>query len=318
MQWQVENIHDQWGIRGECLADEPLAPLTTWRAGGSADLLVRPRDMEDVHALFVFLRQNNLPWLVLGGGSNVLIGDNGVRGVVIQLTDMDYIVPHGECQLRVGAGCRLSHLVAETVRQGYAGFEYLAGIPGTVGGAVVGNAGALGQQIGDCVLSAPVAEDTAVERWTHDEFDFAYRHSALGQGHALLEVVMQYRSCDKKLLRQRLRQARQHRAAAQAVVGANAGSVFKNPAGAQAWKLIVASDLSGRQIGDAMVSPQHANFIVNRGQATAADIVELMAVVQQEVEQKTGCYLEPEVRLLGDFGAAQNLAAMLDNAGGRV
>ncbi|OQY18191.1 MAG: UDP-N-acetylenolpyruvoylglucosamine reductase [Desulfobacteraceae bacterium 4572_35.1] len=317
MQWRVDEIRDQWGMRGECLVAEPLAPLTTWRVGGSADLLVRPVDLEDVHALFNFLRHNRLPWVVLGGGSNVLIADSGVRGVVIQLTDMNYIIPCGECQLRVGAGCSINHLVAETVRQGYAGFESLAGIPGTVGAAVAGNAGALGQQVGDCVHSGLVAENAAVERWLHEEFAFGYRSSAITTEYVVLEVTMKCQRGQPEQLRQRVKLARQHRWQAQPVVGANAGSVFKNPPRQSAWKLIAESGLQGKSVGDAQVSKQHANFIVNCGKASAMDIVALVSKVQQVVAEKTGFKLEPEIKFIGDFGEAAVQVALMQ-VNGRV
>ncbi|MEA3466216.1 MAG: UDP-N-acetylmuramate dehydrogenase [Thermodesulfobacteriota bacterium] len=302
--WRTELMTGCWGVRGECLIDEPLAPLTTWRIGGRADLLVRPLDIEDVHTLFTFIRHHGVPWQVLGGGSNVLVADKGVRGVVIQLTDMDYICQVGAGQLKVGAGCRLNHLVTEVVRQGYAGFEFLAGIPGTVGGAVVGNAGALSQQIGDCVQSALVAEVTAVERWTWAEFGFGYRSSALSEKHALLEVVFKCESNQPELLHQRLKHAQKHRCQAQAVDGANAGSVFKNPPGRQAWRLIDQCGLRGKKVGEAQVAQQHTNFIVNNGAATAEDIIGLMIMVQRTVEEQTGVVLIPEVHVMGDFTMA--------------
>ncbi len=301
MVWDVEQLQDQWGIRGECLTDVPLAPLTTWRIGGSADLLIRPLDMEDVHAVFTFLRHHRLAWVLLGGGSNVLVADQGIREVVIQLTDMDTITPFGPCKLRVGAGCRLSHLVNETVRQGYGGFESLAGIPGTVGAAVAGNSGALGQQVGDCVLFAQVAETAAVERWSAEEFAFDYRSSAITTDYAILEVVFQCERSESAVLQQRVRQARQHRSQAHAVGGANAGSVFKNPPGHKAWQLITECGLQGEGIGGAQISAHHANFIINTGVATAYDVISLIALVQRIVKDKCGVELELEVHLLGDF-----------------
>jgi UDP-N-acetylmuramate dehydrogenase len=313
MQWSAEEIRDQWGIRGECLVNEPLAPLTTWQIGGIADLLIRPADIEDVHALFAFLRHYALPWLIIGGGSNVLIADAGVRGVVIQLSDVNTIAPCGDCQLRVGAGCRLNHLITEAVRLGYAGFEMLAGVPGTIGGAVRGNAGALGQQIGDCVYSALVAEDNAVERWEPADFAFTYRRSAITDHHFVLEVVLQCQRSQTEFLRQQVKLARQHRLQAQLVKGANAGSVFKNPPGHQAWKLIAQCGLPGESVGAAQISPHHANFIVNRGGATAGSVLELMALVQQRVAIQSGIYLEPEVHILGDFASVSERATVVRN-----
>lgn len=299
--WRKELTHEQWGIRGECLIDEPLDNLTTWRVGGPADLLVRPLDIEDVHTLFAFIRQYRVPWRVIGGGSNLLVADKGVRGLVIQLTDMNYITPTGVCQITVGAGCQLSHLVKEAVRLGYEGFESLAGIPGTVGGAVAGNAGALGQQIGDCLQSALIAENEAVERWERDEFHFDYRSSAIEAKHMVLEIVFNCQRKDPKILREKVAAAREHRRQAHAVMGATAGSVFKNPTSRQAWKLIDQCGLRGRAIGDAQISEQHTNFIVNRGKATAEEIINLMSLVQRTVFEQTAVRLLPEVHKMGEF-----------------
>lgn len=299
--WREELTQGHWGIRGECLIDEPLDGLNTWRVGGPADLLVRPLDVEDVHTLFAFIRHHRVPWRVLGGGSNLLIADKGVRGLVIQLSDMNRIIQSGPCELTVGAGCPLSHLVKEAVRLGYAGFESLAGIPGTVGGAVTGNAGALGQQISDCLKSALVVENAAVERWERDEFHFGYRSSSIGDKHMVLEVVFVCERSEHKLLREKVVAARDHRRQAHAVKGATAGSVFKNPPQIQVWKLIDQCGLRGKSIGDAQVSQHHTNFIVNRGSATADEIVQLMTLIQQTVMDQTGVCLYPEVHHMGEF-----------------
>lgn len=301
--WRKELTQGHWGIRGECLVDEPLDSLNTWRVGGRADLLIRPLDIEDVHTLFSFIRHHRVPWRVLGGGSNLLIADKGVRGLVIQLSDINWITPSGACQLTVGAGCPLSHLVKEAVRLGYAGFESLAGIPGTVGGAVAGNAGAFEQQIADCVQSATVVENLAVELWQSDQFHFSYRSSAICDKHMVLEVVFGCERSDPGLLREKVAAAREHRRQAHAVMGATAGSVFKNPADIQAWKLIDRCGLRGKSIGDAQVSEHHANFIVNRGHATADDIVKLITLIQQTVMDQTGVCLSPEVHTMGEFDA---------------
>jgi UDP-N-acetylmuramate dehydrogenase len=204
--------------------------------------------------------------------------------------------------------------VIETARLGYAGIESLAGIPGSIGGAVVGNAGASGQQIGDCVDSALVAELTAVERWSTAEFAFAYRHSAVQPHHALLEIVLNFRRCEVAVLQAKVKSARVYRRKAQAVTGASAGSVFKNPCGQQAWKLIADSGVQGEVVGGAQVSPQHANFIVNNNSASAADIITLMARVQQQVAKKTGFHLQPEVKMLGDFAELAAQVALITNS----
>jgi UDP-N-acetylmuramate dehydrogenase len=292
-------------LAGDCLPNEPLAALSTWKVGGCAELLVRPRHEQDLSLLANVIRDHELPWWVLGGGSNVLISERGVAGVVIQMSGFDAITPLAENRLRVGAGCTLARLVRYGVEHGQQGLEALAGIPGSVGGAIVGNAGAGGQEVGERVVDVSVwtpSQGGGLQRWSRLECGFSYRHSALNSDHVVVAVTLELLPADAAELRQRMEQALAHRRQAHAVGGPNAGSVFKNPPAGQAWKLIDQCGLRGMKVGNAQVSPQHANFIINTGGATAEEIYQLIHDVQRTVAQQTGVVLEPEVRMVGSFG----------------
>nr|WP_320048497.1 UDP-N-acetylmuramate dehydrogenase [uncultured Desulfuromonas sp.] len=304
-------MSDDWRIllkhrfSDDCLFDEPLARLTTWKVGGPAQCLVRPRHEEDLHFLSTVIQAHGLPWWILGGGSNVLISDRGLPGLVIQLTHWSEIIDQGHDRLMVGGGCPLSRLVGFTVEHGLGGVEELAGIPGSVGGAVAGNAGAAGQQIGQQVVNALVWTPErcgVVSRWSAEECEFDYRHSALIPDHVLINVTLQLEARSVDALQQRKAEMIAHRRQAHKVGGPNAGSVFRNPQGGQAWRLIDDCGLRGAQVGPAQVSTQHTNFIVNTGGATADEIYQLINKVQSTVAQEKGVLLRPEVRLLGTFG----------------
>jgi len=289
----------------DCLLDEPLAALTTWKVGGAAQCLVRPRHEEDLHFLSALIQQHNLPWWILGGGSNVLISDQGLPGIVIQLTHWAEIHDLGNQSLSVGGGCSLTQLVAFTVEHGLGGVEELAGIPGSVGGAVAGNAGAADQQIGQRVVDVLVwtpQHCPSLSLWDAAACDFNYRHSALIPAHVAVTVTLQLQSRPVEVLQNRKSEMIQHRRQAHKVGGPNAGSVFRNPAGQQAWRLIDESGLRGARVGQAQVSTQHTNFIVNTGGATADEIYQLIDRVQRTVVRHTGVLLQPEVRLMGTFG----------------
>ncbi|EAT14875.1 UDP-N-acetylmuramate dehydrogenase [Desulfuromonas acetoxidans] len=292
-------------ICGDCLFDEPLAPLTTWKVGGATQCLVRPRHEEDLKVLSAVIQDAGVPWWVLGGGSNVLISDQGLPGVVVQLSHLSQIETQPEQRLSVGGGCSLAELVRTTVEQGLGGIEALAGIPGSVGGAVSGNAGAAGQQIGQRVVDARVwtpLEHHDVTTWSAEQCDFGYRHSALIPDHVVINVTLQLDHCSVEALRARSSEVLAHRRQAHNVGGPNAGSVFRNPPGQQAWRLIGDCGMRGVQVGKAQVSSQHANFIVNTGGATAEEIYQLIHKVQHAVARHHGVSLQPEVRLLGSFG----------------
>jgi len=303
------------GLRGLAQAlgtrarrNEPLAPYTSMRVGGPADLLVVCRTAEEIAEIVGLARAHGVPWRVLGGGCNVLVADGGVRGlVVINRADRVHIGEDGVVWAESGAS--MAALARETVRRGLAGLEWAAGLPGTVGGAVVGNAGAFGGDIASCLRSATVleADGTVVERgagW----FEFGYRGSRLKGTERRRErggevvLATTFRLCPgspeelKARLAEVLEWRRTHHPA-----GATMGSTFKNPPGRHAGRLIEHAGLKGYQVGGVKVSERHANFLINTGGATATDVWTLIRHVQAEVERRLGVRLEPEIELVGEW-----------------
>lgn len=285
-------------MAGEVRVSEPLARHTTWKVGGAADLFLVPRDEENLASALRILDAEGCPCVILGGGSNVLIADEGIRGAVIQTGGMKKLEFQANGAVIAGSGFNLSTLVRETTDRGLAGLESLAGIPGTVGGAVVMNAGAGGQQFSDVVRAVTLVSAKGVETLTEGDLDFGYRRSNLSGTGVVSQVRMQFATADPEVLRLRVRQMIDHRRGTHNVGGPNAGSVFKNPQGLSAWQLIDGAGLRGRVLGGAQISEKHSNFIINRGGATAADILGLIRLAQDEVQRQTGIRLETEVRII--------------------
>lgn len=284
----------------EVKAHESLASLTSWKIGGPADILARPHNVEVAAQLFAFLSLHRWPWVVLGRGTNVLIPDAGMRGVVVQLNHLARIEHTAPGVYTVGAGTMLPELVRVCSCSGYSGIEDLGAIPGSVGGAVVMNAGAGTQTFADVLTGICMVQDGAVRHLKPTQMDFGYRHSGIRDGMVVLEVTLQLHYTGALHCMGRRAAALEHRKQAQKVGMPNAGSVFRNPPNASAWKLIDASGLRGFSIGGAQVSPRHTNFIVNTGTASAADVAALIHHVQREVYQHSGVMLEPEIRFLSE------------------
>lgn len=282
----------------EVKSHEPLASLTSWRIGGPADILARPHDVEGAAQLFAFLRRQSWPWVVLGRGTNVLVPDAGMRGVVVQLNYLTRIEHTEPGIYTVCAGVMLPELVRVCSCGGYSGIEDLGAIPGSVGGAVVMNAGAGTQAFADVLTGIRVVQDGTMRHMEPDQLDFAYRRSGISPGMVVLEVTLQLHHIGAQQCLERRTAALEHRKQAQNVGMPNAGSVFRNPPGTSAWKLIDACGLRGFSIGGARISSRHANFIVNTGTASATDVVALIAHIQREVFQSCGITLEPEIRFL--------------------
>jgi len=285
--------------RGELLRDEPLWRHTTWQVGGPAAALFRPANQVDLVRAVRLLATSGVPWLVLGGGSNLLVRDGGFAGVVLDLKGLADVRFGADGLVEAGAGARLNTLVKQLVAAGLGGLEALAGIPGTVGGAVVMNAGAGGQSLGQVVTEVEVLSGETFAWRPAPELGFAYRHSALTASEVVTAVRMQLRPEDPELLSATYAEALAHRRQAHAVGGPSAGSVFKNPPGQKAWELIDKSGWRGRGIGGAQVADRHANFIINAGGAMAADIEALIEAIRADVLQQSGVTLEAEVRIVG-------------------
>ncbi|MCA1797196.1 MAG: UDP-N-acetylmuramate dehydrogenase [Desulfuromonadaceae bacterium] len=303
MKWKSENLARLARVLeretgSEVKTHVPLAPLTSWKIGGPADILVRPHSVEGAGQLFAFLHLHRWPWVVLGRGTNVLVPDAGIRGVVVQLNHLSHIEQRDSGLYTVGAGMMLPELVRVCSCSGYSGIEDLAAIPGSVGGAVVMNAGAGAQTFSDALVGIRVVHEGAMRHLDPARLNFGYRRSGISPDMVVLEVTLQLHFTSTQQCLARRTAALEHRKQAQKVEMPSAGSVFRNPPEASAWKLIDACGLRGFSIGGAQISPRHTNFIVNTGSASAADIVALTAHVQRAVFQSCGITLEPEISFL--------------------
>ncbi len=285
-------------FRGRISLNEPLARYTSFQIGGPADYYLEPADKEDCVALVLFCQRRKLPYLMMGKGSNMLVSDGGVRGAVVNLeSGMSGIRREGDL-ISAEAGIPLARFVDFCIQQGLRGVEMLPGIPGTLGGAVVMNAGAYGGEISDHLVDVEVLRNGAVDRLRKEEIPFSYRHSGFRE-----EVVLGARfrlpEGDKaEILRQR-RELLIRRNRAQPVNFPNSGSMFKNPEGTHAAKLIEEAGLKGSRSGQAQISDRHANFIINLGGAKAMDVLALIERAQKTVLDRSGIHLELEVKLIG-------------------
>jgi len=287
-------------ITGAVRTGEPLARHTSFRIGGPADLFVEPETMEELAAIVSVLRRERLPAFLLGNGTNLLVGDAGFRGVVIRL-GRDFREFYCEGQTLVsGSAVLLSVLAREACRQGFTNLEFASGIPGTLGGALFMNAGAHGRSIGEFVLEATVLDpDCRVHTLGPEEIGFSYRESRLDPGTLICRAKLSLLPGSAEDIEEKRRKYSDFRAARQPRLP-NAGSIFKNPPGDAAGRLLEAAGLKGLRVGGAVISEQHANFIVNCGSATARDVLELIDVARQSVKIKFGVELEMEIKVFGE------------------
>ena len=288
-------------VRGRLRRDMPLAPYTSWRVGGPADQVFEPLDREDLLA-YLAVRSAETPLLWIGLGSNLLVRDGGFRGTAIVLRGaLNKLSQDNETTVHAEAGVHCARLSKFAERQQCGGLGFMAGIPGTVGGALAMNAGAWGGETWDCVVEAEIVETGGRATWlTPEHFDFGYR-TVVTPPHfcGFLGARLRVTPDDGTHViatRHWLSQRRER----QPVGKPSAGSTFRNPPNEHAARLIERCGLKGRRVGGAVVSRQHANFIINEGNASAADVEELIKVVQAKVEAETGIRLEPEVRIIGE------------------
>lgn len=285
------------------LFDEPMNRHTTFRIGGPADIFTMPDSREEVKEILKLCREEELPFFVLGNGSNLLVSDRGYRGVIIQMDrNMQNIQVEGN-EIRAGAGALLSSIAAAARNASLTGFEFAAGIPGTLGGACVMNAGAYGGEMKDVLKEVTViTSEGELLTIPAARLEMGYRTSLVKKaGYLVLEAVITLAQGDQEAIRARMKELSDQRTTKQPLELPSAGSTFKRPEGYFAGKLIMDSGLRGFQIGGAQVSEKHCGFVVNTGDATAKDVRELMNHVIQVVHEKYGVTLEPEVRFLGDF-----------------
>ncbi len=288
---------------GQVCTDEPMKQHTTFRIGGRADYFVSPTETEQIRKIIELCRRENMPWYVIGNGSNLLVSDHGFRGVIIRLfKNYAGLRIEGE-QIFVQAGALLSRTANAALQEGLTGFEFAAGIPGTIGGAMVMNAGAYGGEMKDITESVtvltPEGELLTLKR---EELEMGYRTSLIARkGYLVLEAVLKLTHGNQEQIKEKMADLRQRRISKQPLEYPSAGSTFKRPQGYFAGKLIMDAGLRGFQVGGAQVSEKHCGFVVNTGDATAEDVLELIRQVSAKVRALEGVTLEPEVRLLGEF-----------------
>jgi UDP-N-acetylmuramate dehydrogenase len=287
-----------------------LAKFTTWKVGGPAEWAIEPTNLEETQAAIAWAKANNLPITFLGAGSNLLIGDTGLPGLVVITRHLRWIETKFDpelCQIEVGAGKMLGSLAWQAARKGWARLEWAAGIPGTVGGAVVMNAGAHGSSMQDVLVSTQVLNTQGeISILRPADLNYSYRHSNL-QGSDLLVIsaTLQLTAAESAAtVVGKTQKDLERRHTTQPYDQPSCGSVFRNPLPQFSAKLIQDSGLKGYRIGGAEVSELHANFIINRGDATATDIFQLIDYVKQQVKDKWGVDLETEVKMMGEFPAS--------------
>lgn len=288
-------------FEGSLMFREPMSLHTSWRIGGSAEVFAEPRGVEGLKAILKYAGRLGIPVTVIGAGTNILVRDGGIKGIVIQVgSGLSDIKIDGHL-ITAGGGLRLSRLASAVRDAGIGGFEFIAGIPGTVGGAVVMNAGAYGSSVSDLVNRVTCIDFTGEElHLENGQMEWGYRKSALqGKDLIVVEAVFGGSSRERDLIAADMEKYISSRKAKQPLEYPNSGSVFKNPPGNYAGKLIDEAGCRGMRVGDAQVSVKHSNFIVNLGKATAREVLDLIAAVKNRVLEQSGINLEMEVKVLG-------------------
>ena len=296
----VMELQEKLGEEGLKL-QEPMKEHTTFRVGGPADLFLMPKNAEELKESIEILKKYDVPMMVIGNGSNLLVRDKGIRGAVIQIySRMADIAVDGEI-IEARGGALLSAVAAKAADAGLTGMEFASGIPGSIGGAVVMNAGAYGGEMKDVLVSVDVlTKDLEVKTIPVGELELGYRHSVVPEaGYIVLGARMKLEKGDDAAIRGRMAELAEQRREKQPLQYPSAGSTFKRPAGYFAGKLVQDAGMKGFSVGAAQVSPLHSGFVVNNGGATATEILELMEIVQAAVLEQFGVKLEPEVRIIG-------------------
>lgn len=298
----VEKIQKLVG-EAKVLVNEPMASHTTFKIGGPADYFVMPETSEELAAVLKLCKEENMPYFILGNGSNLLVGDKGFRGAVIQLyKNFDGICLEGT-KITAKAGAMLIRVAKEAGKAGLTGLEFASGIPGTIGGAMVMNAGAYGGEMKDVVAAVTVlTKEGEIKTLSGKEMNFRYRGSVVeDEGYIVLEAVMELKEGNLEEIQARMEELSLQRRTKQPIEYPSAGSTFKRPEGYFAGKLIQDAGLRGYQVGGAQVSEKHCGFVINAGGATAADVMNLMQDVSDKVNAQFGVTLEPEVKKIGEF-----------------
>lgn len=295
---ELQNVMGGSGI----FMEEPMKKHTTFRVGGPADVLVQP-DETALAAILALCRRYHVSYSFIGNGSNLLVGDKGIRGVVIEMTDPMGNIEVDGTKITAQAGAMLSKIANTAASNGLGGMEFAAGIPGSVGGAVVMNAGAYGGEMKDIIEKVYVLDENGAQlELDRDALDLGYRHSCIPEKkYIVTKVVLELVPHDEVEIRSKMKDLNEKRAEKQPLQYPSAGSTFKRPERYFAGKLIMDAGLRGYQVGGAQVSEKHCGFVINKGDATAADICQLMRDVSDKVQAQFGVVLEPEVKMIGEF-----------------
>lgn len=293
---------------GSVLENEPMKNHTTFRIGGPADLFVSPKTEQELIQGLEWCRKEHIPLYIIGNGSNLLVGDKGFRGVIFKICrNLDSVqyeeIEEDKLNIHAGAGIMLAKLAKDISNMGYKGFEFATGIPGTLGGAAAMNAGAYGGELKQVLVSVRTLDtEGTIRDFTVDEMGMGYRTSRIQkEGLIALSAKLAFEKGDKAEIAAKVEELSAQRREKQPLEYPSAGSTFKRPEGYFAGKLIQDAGLKGYRVGDAMVSEKHSGFVVNMGEATAADVRRLMKDVDDRVYAEFGVHLEPEVRCIGEF-----------------
>ena len=284
------------------LENEPMSKHTTFRIGGNADVFVSPK-VSQVADIVAVAKEYKVPVTIVGNGSNLLVGDKGIRGLVLSFgKEAEEILLDGT-RMTVSAGTILAKAAAEAAKNALTGLEFAAGIPGTIGGAIVMNAGAYGGEMKDVVVSVKVlTQEGEIKELSKEELDLSYRHSCIPEKeYIVLEVSLELTPGNEEEIRATMADFKERRVDKQPLEYPSAGSTFKRPEGYFAGKLIQDAQLRGYQVGGAQVSEKHCGFVINTGDATAADVLQLIEDVKKIVFEKFQVELEPEVKMIGEF-----------------
>ncbi|MDD6736302.1 MAG: UDP-N-acetylmuramate dehydrogenase [Clostridiales bacterium] len=286
----------------EIRKNEPMKNHTSFKIGGNAEEFCEVSSAEDVVCLIDYAKEKNIEYTIIGNGSNLLVGDKGIRGLVIKLARGFDSVSVRNGEITAESGILLSKLAKEAYRHSLSGLEFASGIPGTLGGGIYMNAGAYGGEMKDVVTSVTCLEDGKIVTKCADELDFGYRRSAFtGKNTVILSAVLALDEGNPDEIKAQMADFKQRRISKQPLDMPSAGSTFKRPEGFFAGKLIEDCGLKGFKIGGAQVSEKHSGFVINTGGATAADVKELIEYIQMKVKEKFGVELKTEVKMLGDF-----------------
>ncbi|HMK49007.1 MAG TPA: UDP-N-acetylmuramate dehydrogenase [Thermodesulfovibrionales bacterium] len=301
---EIKDILSGSLFEGEVRFMEPMSGHTSLKIGGPAEIYAVPSDLPSAINLYLNLKKDDIPICPLGSGTNVLVRDGGIGGCVVSLRSFKKIEltkeDHETVLISVDAGVMLQRLLHYAKENGYSGIEGLAGIPGTIGGAIYGNAGAFGYQIGDVIQSVDVLDEKGnVSRIPSDEILFGYRKSGIRSGHLIISSELRLKKDRVEDVSKRADEFLNAKKETQPLWESSAGCVFKNPEGLAAGKLIDEAACKGLRVGDVEVSGIHANFFVNKGRAKATEFMKLMDVVSYRVKKKFGVVLEPEIRIIG-------------------